>query len=473
MNRRDFIRTGFMSAAAVGIGGAISSCQRRPEKPNIIYILADDLGYGDLSCYGQKRFETENIDRLATEGIRFTRHYSGSTVCAPSRCALMTGKHTGHCEIRGNLGVKPEGETPISAQALTVAEIAKQAGYVTGAFGKWGLGFPGSEGDPVHQGFDHFFGYNGQVQAHYYYPTHLWRNDEKVYIMENRNNQKAIYSQDLIMDEALNFVHDYHQQPFFLYLPFTIPHAELAVPEDSLVEFKGRFPETPFAGGHYGAQDHPHAAFAAMVTRMDRDIGRLMTLLQKLDLDRRTLVIFTSDNGPHLEGGHDPDFFDSNGPFRGYKRDLYEGGIRVPMLARWPGVIEPGRVSDHVSAFWDFLPTVCQLVDRPVPEDTDGISFAPELLGERQPEHEVLYWEFHEQGGKRAVRWERWKAVQLDVDAHPEGPVELYDLKNDMAEQTDIAAQHPELVEKARRLFEQQRTPSPRFPFGPKAENSA
>jgi len=426
--------------------GSKDSGIAEPSKPNIIFILADDLGYGDLGCYGQEKIKTPNLDKLASQGITFTQHYAGSTVCAPSRASLMTGYHTGHTVVRGNREMKPEGQYHMPDSTVTVAELLKDAGYVTGAMGKWGLGGPGSTGDPVNQGFDLFFGYNCQREAHFFYPEHLWRNTEKVTLHENTDAKKEIYSHDLIAEEALNFIKGNKDKPFFLYIPFTIPHAELAVPENSLNEYKGKFPEEPFPGAHYGAQEFPKAAYAGMVSRMDADIGRIMELLDELNLSENTLVIFTSDNGPHHEGGNDPDFFDSNGPLRGIKRDLYEGGIRVPFIARWTGKIKPGTETGHISAFWDLLPTACEIAGTEAPENIDGISYLPAMLGQEQVVHDYLYWEFIEQGGKQAVRKGDWKAVRLNVKKNPESPIELYDLSSDTEEEHNIADKNPEIV---------------------------
>jgi arylsulfatase A-like enzyme len=460
-------------------------CQTRPgttadreRLPNIIYILADDLGYGDLGCYGQEHFATPHIDRLAEGGIRFTRHYAGSTVCAPSRSVLMTGFHTGHTPVRGNREVQPEGQYPLPAASFTLAEMLHEQGYVTGAFGKWGLGYPGSEGDPVRQGFDQFFGYNCQRYAHRYYPAYLWENSQKYALEGNDWTRTVTYAPDVIQARTLDFIRTHRDHPFFAYVPVTIPHAELTAPEDSIYrQMLGRFPEEPYQGGpgadygpdmvigRYCSQAAPHATFAAMVVRLDRYVGEIIATLEELDLDEHTLVFFSSDNGPHQEGGADPDFFSSSGGLRGIKRDLYEGGIRVPLIAYWPGTIKPGRVSDHSSAFWDLFPTLADLTGFPL-DSTDGISFLPELLEMEQPEHDLLYWEFHEQGGKQALLTGEWKAVRLGVGADPRAPLELYHLKSDPAESTNVAGEHPELAERISRMMEEERTPSPVFNFG-------
>jgi len=455
----------------VACSGTINN--QTEEMPNVIFILADDLGYGDVSCMGQSKFRTPNIDRLGSEGICFTSHYAGSTVCAPSRSCLMTGQTTGHTPIRGNKGIQPEGQIPIPDSTLTVAEIFKANGYVTGAFGKWGLGGPATEGDPNRQGFDEFYGYNCQTLAHNYYTAYLWHNQEKVYLDGNKNGGTVQYSHDLIQEQALKFIEKNKDKPFFLYLPYTIPHAELIAPDDSIFErFKGKFPETPYVGvdsgpryrkGGYCSQKYPRATFAAMVTRLDYSVEQVIDKLKELGLDNNTLVIFSSDNGPHLEGGADPDFFDSNGPLRGYKRDLYEGGIREPMLVRWPGKIQPGTRTDFVSAFWDFLPTICDILHVNVPKNCDGISMLPTLLGhpEQQKQHDYLYWEFHENIDKQAIRQGKWKAVRFGVN----GPIELYDLNADLSETHDIAADHPEIIEKMKQLFTEAHTESAIWPM--------
>jgi arylsulfatase A-like enzyme len=475
--RRQFCRTA-AAAAGLGLTGCLPNTRLRqpdrPTGPNIIYILADDLGYADLSCYGQAKFTTPNIDKLATEGLKFTQHYAGSTVCAPSRCSLMTGLHTGHCQIRGNKGTKPEGQWPLQAGTWTVARMLQNAGYATGAFGKWGLGSPaveGSDGDPNSQGFKYFFGYNCQSQAHKYYPRYLWRNRHKVNLPDNDpEKQSGQYAHDLIVLEAFDFIQEHRGGPFFVYLPVTIPHAELTAPADSLAKYEGKYPEPkPFTPGNergYGTQMQPRAAFAAMVDRLDGDVGRLLDLLKELGIDDNTIVMFSSDNGPHREGGADPDFFDSNGPMQGYKRDLYEGGIRVPMLVRWPGKIAAGGTTEHISAFWDVLPTLAELAGVEAPAETDGISFAPTLLRQgEQKQHEYLYWEFHEQGGKQAVRMGPWKGVRLNVMKSANAPIELYDLLNDLGETRDLAAQHPEVVAMMADIMQQAHEPNQVFPF--------
>lgn len=447
------------------------------QQPNIIFILADDLGYGDLSCFGQTLFETPNIDRLAAEGMRFTQHYSGSTVCAPSRSALMTGLHTGHTFIRGNQEVKPEGQYPLPDSIYTLAEMMQEQGYTTGAYGKWGLGFPGSEGDPNQQGFDEFYGYNCQRLAHHYYPRYLWHNQEKVVLRGNEGKGKAVYAPDLLHQETLAFLDAHPKDPFFLFVASPVPHAELITPDSVMDQFRGKFlPEKAYEGydegekyrqGPYESQAESHAAFASMVYLLDQQVGEILDKLDELGIAENTLIIFSSDNGPHKEGGADPDYFDSNGPLKGYKRDLYEGGIRVPTIARWPGTIPAGTDTDHISAFWDLMPTLAELTGAAHPEAIDGISYLPTLTGKgKQAQHEYLYWEFHEKGGRIAFRQGKWKAVKYNYLKHPEAPFELYDLSADVGETNNLAAEHPELLLAFEELMKGVRTDSEVFAFG-------
>ncbi|MCL6265327.1 arylsulfatase [Flagellimonas myxillae] len=445
------------------------------KKPNIIYILADDLGYGDLSLTGQQKFSTPNIDKLAQDGMLFTQHYSGSTVCAPSRSALMTGLHTGHTFIRGNREVKPEGQHPMASTVVTVAELLKKNGYVTGAYGKWGLGYPGSEGDPNNQGFDDFFGYNCQRVGHNYYPYHLWHNQEKLVLDGNKEKETNTYGPDVIHERALDFIETNKDSTFFMYYPSIIPHAELAAPETYMKMHRSQFsPEEAFTGvddgpfyknGGYGSQKEPHTAFAAMISLLDDQVGEIRAKVEALGIADNTIIIFTSDNGPHKEGGADPDFFDSNANLKGYKRDLYEGGIRVPMIAYWPNQIKAGTTSDHISAFWDFLPTVCDLAQMETPGNIDGISFLPELLGNEQPKHDHLYWEFHELGGRQAVRLGKWKGVRYNMAENPNAAIELYNLSSDEAEMHNLATDNPEIVKQIEDIMEQEHTYSDTFNF--------
>jgi len=444
--------------------------------PNIILIVADDLGYGDLSVYGQQHFNTPNIDRLAQNGMMFTQFYSGSTVCAPSRSALMTGQHTGHTPIRGNKEVRPEGQHPLPPGTPTLAKMLQKAGYATGAFGKWGLGAPGSTGDPLAQGFDTFYGYNCQRFGHHYYPTHLWHNRDSIVLTQNQNKADALYGPDLIHQQTLQFIESHKEKPFFLFVPSIIPHAELAAPEAAMAPFRDQFlPEKRFKGvddgptfgqGPYRSQEACHAAFAAMVSILDQQVGDILDRVEALGLSKNTLILFTSDNGPHLEGGADPDYFDSNGIFRGYKRDLYEGGIRVPLLAQWPGKIAPQSKSNHVAAFWDLFPTLYSLIETHQESYNDGISFLPTLLGqENQKAHAYLYWEFHEKGGRQALRQGDWKLVKYNVFSGDQAQVALFDLGKDPAETTNLAEAHPEQLKRMEDLLLQARTPSPDFSF--------
>ena len=456
MNRRTFLQG--MGLAALALPARARAAAAADRKPNIVYIIADDLGYGDLGCYGQTHFGTPNIDRLAAEGLKFTQHYAGSTVCAPSRCVLMTGLHTGHSYVRGNKEHKPVGQEPIPAGTVTVAKRLKAAGYATGAFGKWGLGYPGSDGDPVRQGFDEFFGYNCQRNAHRYYPDFLYHNEKRVDL------DGKTYSHTLIMERALDFIRRHKDRPFFCFMPVTIPHAAMQAPEKYVAPFRKQFPQFADTVGKYAGTEtkNPVAAFAGMVTVLDEGVGQVLALLGELGLDEQTLVTFTSDNGPHYEGGHKPDFFDSNGPLKGHKRDLTEGGIRVPMLARWPGRIRPGTTTDHISGFQDVMPTLCDLAGTAPPDGIDGLSLVPTLLGQpdRQKQHPYLYWEFYPYGGKRAARKGRWKALQHGLQKKPPGPIRLFDLADDLGETRDVADAHPEIVAEMKRIFADAHTPS-------------
>lgn len=435
----------------LALAGVATAADASP-KPNIVFILADDLGYGDLGCYGQQKVPTPNIDKLAAEGMRFTDFYAGSTVCAPSRCSLMTGKHQGHAWVRGNARV------PLRPDDVTVAEVLEQAGYTTGLVGKWGLGEPQTTGVPNLQGFDYFFGYLNQGHAHDYYPTYLWRNQERVELPGNLNEKRQQYSHDLFTTEALGFVEKSKAAPFFLYLAYTIPHAN-----NERQRAEGMGMEVPDLGA-YAAKDWTQGqkGHAAMIDRMDRDIGKLMARLHELELDKNTLVLFSSDNGPHKEGGYDPEFFDCNGPLRGIKRDLYEGGIRVPAIARWPGRIAPG-VSHEPLAFWDVLPTLTEVAGAIPPKNIDGISFLPTLLGREQKGHEYLYWEFHERGFAQAVRLGRHKGVRKD-----RGAIELYDLNHDIGEQQNIAPQHPDIVGRIEKLMDKSHSENEHWPVKPR-----
>jgi arylsulfatase A-like enzyme len=459
--------------------------------PNVIFILADDLGYGDVAAYGQRKIRTPNIDRLAAEGMRFTQHYSGSPVCAPSRCVLMTGKHPGHAIVRDNRELKPEGQFPLPTNTFTLLRAFQTRGWATGAFGKWGLGGPGSTGDPLHQGVDRFFGYNCQRVAHNFYPTSLWDN-VKIFPLNNPpfsahqklpagadpndpNSYTAFtgkdFAPDLIADQAIRFIRDNKDRPFFLYFPTTIPHLALQVPEDSLAEYRGAFPDEPYTGGkNYLPHKTPRAAYAAMVTRLDSYIGRMMQTVADLGLDRDTIFIFTSDNGPPPDrlGGTDADFFESAKNLRGRKGSVYEGGVRVPCIVRWQGRIATNAVSDRVTGFEDWLPTLLELcnLQKDIPTHLDGISFAPTLLGKTQPERPFLYREFAAYGGQQSIRVGDWKAIRQNLQ-RPAQPIgaELYNLAKDPTESTDLAKTEPEMLAKLERLMAGQHVPSPDFPI--------
>ena len=461
-------------------------------RPNVILILADDLGWGELGSYGQTRIRTPVLDRLAAEGMRFTQHYSGSPVCAPSRDVLLTGLHSGHAYIRDNDELPErgdvwgdttiEGQRPILPDTYTLGRLFQDAGYVTGVIGKWGLGGPGSSGEPNLQGFDHWYGYLCQREAHNYYPTHLWRNGVKDPLAGNAyfkphhrlpgdadpfdpavyaGYSGQTYAMDVMAEEALRFIRDHQGEPFFLYVPFPVPHLALQVPDSSVAEYRGEFPETPYTGDRgYLPHPEPRAAYAGMISRMDREIGRMLDLLSELGLDELTLVLFTSDNGPSWVGGVDHEFFGSTGGLRGRKAQLREGGIRVPLIAWWPGRAPAGEVSDHVSGFADYMATFADLLDVRPPGETDGVSFLPTIAGRRTEQTRApwLYWEFH---GAQAVRFGDWKAFRDRADA----PLELYDLASDPSETTNLAASRPDLVAEAETILADARTESVLFPL--------
>ncbi|AWG23251.1 arylsulfatase [Flavobacterium faecale] len=453
-------------------------------KPNVIYILADDLGYGDLSCYGQKKFATPNIDKLAARGIKFTQHYSGSAVCAPSRSTLITGLHTGHTSIRGNLerGHDLEGQVAMDGTEVTIADIFKNAGYATGAFGKWGLGFIDSEGDPLNQGFDEFYGYNCQRKAHRYFPPYLWHNKEKIFLKGNDYTEKVTYAPDEIQKATLEFIVKNKKKPFFAYVPFVLPHAEIISPNDAVYNaFKGKYKEgKPFVLPNnylsdygpnmveykYASQLAPHAVYATMVTRLDNYVGEIMSKLVELGIADNTLVIFTSDNGPAVEGGADPEFFDGTAGLRGVKRDLFEGGIRAPFLAVWPNKIKGGTSSNVISAFWDMKPTFAAIVGEKKIGKTDGISLLPTLLGQKtQKLHPYMYWEFPQTGGRKAVRLGNWKGVIYDMTQKENPEFQLYDLSTDPAETKNIAKANPKIVTQMLDIMKKEHTDSVLFPF--------
>jgi len=420
-------------------GAALIPAAAASNPPNVIFVLADDLGYGDVGAYGQKLIRTPNLDRMAAEGLRFTQSYSGSTVCAPSRCCLMTGRHTGHATVRGN----EEPHVPLRRDELTLAELFQRAGYRTGAFGKWGLGTPPDTWAlPTRKGFDEFYGYLHQVHAHTYFPDMLWDNERESYLPKNFGGAKKVYSHDRIAERALEFIDRHHDRPFFLYAPFTLPHGRFEVPD----------------ANPYDDTDWPPAIrnVASMITRLDATVGAILERVERYGLAGNTLIVFNSDNGP---GGLAASRFQSSGPLRGIKRDLYEGGIRVPLIARWKGAIEPGS-SDHLCASWDWLATAAELVGGQAP-DSDGISLLPTLRGMpgSQKKHQYLYWEFFERGFQQAVRAGDWKAVRRKQDA----PLEVYNLSEDLAEKSNVAAEHPEVVKRMEAILRTCRTKTERW----------
>jgi len=457
MNRAGMSQTLlFVAIGSFGAPGELAAAVRQG-RPNIIFIMADDLGYGDLGCYGQTKILTPNIDRLSGEGLRFTQAYAGSTVCAPSRCCLMTGLHNGHTRIRDNI---PHG-TFLKDGDVTIPEVLKTAGYRTGAIGKWALGVHGSEGKPNDQGFDDWFGHLDQDQAHFYYPHYLWDNDRIRLLSGNRGERKGQYTHDLFTQRALEFIKKSKAGPFFLYLAYTIPHWS---------DYPGESPDSQIVPSDepYSDKDWPQVEknYAAMVTRMDRDVGHIMALLKQLELDENTIVFFTSDNGPcgGKNRAHKPAFFGSAGPLRGLKRTLYEGGIRVPMVVRWPGKVPAGRVSDRVWAFWDVMPTLAELAGATVPKGIDSVSMLPTLLGRPQKDnHEWLYWDYgHSRGNfKQAVRLGHWKGIRNG----PGAAIELYNLANDLAESRNIAGHHPDVVLQIERIIKKAYVESTAYPI--------
>jgi arylsulfatase A-like enzyme len=443
MNRRHFLTT---------LTAAPFAASARTTKPNILFILADDLGYGDLGCYGQKLVATPHLDKLAAEGMRFTQFYCGSTVCAPSRCALMTGMHMGHARIRGNA------RTDLLPEDVTVAEVLKGAGYKTALVGKWGLGTAGNSGVPNRQGFDEFYGFLDQKHAHTQFPTQLWQNEEEIFLDGNFGPVRKDYAQELFTKHALEFLDRSKTGPFFLYLSYTTPHAN-----NELTRQTGNGMELP---GDHPYQNKPWPKpdrdFAGTVSRLDRDIGSVLAKVKELGIEEDTIVLFASDNGPHREGGNNPELFDSNGPLRGIKRDLYDGGIRTPFLARWNGNIKAGQVNDSVCAFWDILPTLGELAGAKIPDGIDGISLVPALHGRAIASRPYLYWEFHEGGFSQAVRLGNWKAVRRK---NRQAPVELYDISADTEETKDVAASHPDVVKRVMDIMVSARTESKTFPI--------
>lgn len=439
---------------------------QNPQPPNVIFILADDMGIGDLGCYGQQKIETPHIDEMAAHGLLFQNHYSGSTVSGPSRCCLMTGKHTGHAYVRGNKRVKSKlgsFDLHLPESEVTVAQLFKQKGYKTVCVGKWGLGGPETSGSPVRKGFDYFFGYLSQSNAHRYYPEFLYENEKKVML-----NGK-VYSHFMIMEKGLDFIRQHQDEPFFAYFAITPPHADLDYPD--LDQYEGKFEEVPYRnpnfknGKGYKPQEKPRAAYAAMVSEVDKNVGQILALLKETGKLENTIVLFASDNGVHNVGGHDPSYFNSNASYRGIKRDLYEGGVHVPFIVSWPAVIKKARTTSHISAFWDFMPTVCDLLQLPVPEDCDGISYLPVLENKekQQCKHDYLYYEFYEQGGKQSIYQEGWKLIRLNKN-HPEKTIdELYYLPDDRGEKKDLSSRYPEKVAELKQLMLKAHTQSNQY----------
>jgi len=495
LNRRNFLKKAGLTAA----GLSLMSCNVfKKEKPNIIYILADDLGYGELGCYGQDKIETPNIDKLAQNGIKFTQHYSGSPVSAPSRCVLLTGKHSGHAYIRGNDGMASrgdiwdyekmakdpslEGQRPIPDKTVTIAELLKQSGYKTGAIGKWGLGPPHSEGAPNNQGFDFFYGYICQRMAHSYYPTHLWKNGKKdtlrnelVFPHQKLDENKdptdpesyakfrgKDYAPTLMYNEMEKFIERNKDDDFFFYWATPIPHVALQAPKKWVDYYRKKFGEEEAYIGDSGylPNRYPRATYAAMISYLDENVGKLVKKLKELNIYDNTLIIFSSDNGPTYTGGVEAEWFDSAGPFvneYGYTKGfLHEGGIRVPMIAQWPGKIKPGSRTDHISAFWDVMPTLCDVTESKCPDKIDGISFLKTLEGqEGQKRHEYLYWEFPAYGGQQAVRMGKWKGIRKNIKKG-NMEVELYSLEQDIQEQNNVAAENPDIVKKIESIMQKE-----------------
>lgn len=455
-------------ACVIAVAWLAAPALARAARPNVVLIVADDLGYAELGCYGQKKILTPRLDRMAKEGMRFTRFYAGSPVCAPSRCCLMTGKHGGHAWVRTNRSVKPEGQTPVPATEVMLPELLKKEGYATGAVGKWGLGPPGSVSDPIKRGFDLFFGYNCQSHAHSHYPKYLWKNDKRIDLPGNDLKSGKTHSHDLFEQEALAFLDANREKPFFLFLPFTIPHVAIQAPEAWLAPYKGKW-DDPAYDGKKGYRPHPtpRAGYAAMITRMDETVGQILDRIDKRGLGRDTLVLFTSDNGAtHDVGGADTVFFDSVGELRGRKGSVYEGGLRVPLLARWTSTVPAGTVSDHAAYFPDVLPTMMDVIGaaKRTPAGVDGLSFLHALRGEAQKPHAHMVWEFAGYTGQQAVRVGDWKGVKRNLMKGP-SKLELYDLVKDVREQHDVAAEHPTIVKKLEGVLAEQHTPSKLFPM--------
>lgn len=497
-----FYVAGLLASVVTTMAVSAQVVQAREGRPNVIFIVADDLGFGDLGCYGQTKIRTPHLDRLAVEGMRLTQHYSGNAVCAPSRCVLMTGKHPGHAYVRNNREHKPEGQEPIPAGTATLPRLFQANGYATGGFGKWGLGGPGTSGDPMDQGFDRWFGYNCQAVAHNFYPTYLWDNRKRLELSnpvfsahdqfkENENPdapesyrrfQGTVYSADLIGEQVRKFIRDHKSKPFFCYFPTTVPHLALQVPDDSLREYVGLWDDPPYKGGRgYLPHFAPKAAYAAMITRMDREVGQIVQLVKELGLDENTIFVFTSDNGP-LNGEHqglagtDAKFFNSSGSLRNGKGTLYEGGVRVPGIVRWKGHIPAGATSDRVTGFEDWLPTLLSLAQlrEHLPEGIDGIDFSPTLQGKQQNERPFLFREFPGYGGQYCIREGKWKLIHRNliptrkmIEQGAAATIELFDIAKDPREERNVASQNPDVVNRLQELVAKQHVASPVFPFEP------
>ena len=483
MNRKQFIQSITASSLALSFENRLQAEENSNRKPNIVLIMADDLGWQEIGVMGQKKIRTPNIDNLATKGMRFNQFYSGSAVCAPSRCNLITGKHGGHAYIRNNREIKNKGDIfggqlPLPEGEIGLAKILKSVGYTTGCFGKWGLGAVGTTGDPLNQGFDRFYGYNCQRHAHNLYPKYLVNDQENEFLPGNtRSNTGEIYAPQRIADEMLEFVSKNKKQPFFLYYPTVLPHLPLQAPKEDIEEYKGLWPETPYNGRSYQPHPTPRACYAAMISFLDKQIGRLMALLKNLNLDRNTIVMFTSDNGStHLRSQVDYDFFDSVGPLRGLKGSLYEGGIRVPFIAHWPGKIRSNQQSDHLAANYDLLATIAEIVDVQITMDTDGTSFLPLLLGktEGQKIPPYLFWDFAGYGGQMAVRMGKWKGLKRDLRKKDKVTLELYNLEEDIGETNNVTSQHPEIAAKIEQIILRERVmpTTKEFQFGTYADKS-
>lgn len=432
--------------------------------PNIVFILVDDLGYGDLSSYGQQNWTTARLDEMAREGMRFTNAYSGNTVCAPSRATLLTGQHTGHVYMRGNGKVQFRRDP----EDITIATRLKNLGYTTAMIGKSGVACDSDDATlPNDKGFDHFYGLLSHVAAHRNYPRELVRNGERIELPGNQGKTGDTYANGLFVEDALEWIGDHKDEPFFLHLALTPPHADLTVPERYMAPFRGKFKERPNTKSGYYHQPEPRAAYAGMVAFLDESVGRVLDRLETLGIDQNTLVIFASDNGPHYEGGAHPNNFDSNGPYRGGKRAMTDGGLKTAQIAWWPGTIEPGSTTDLITASWDFPPTALDLAGADIPSEMDGLSIAPTLMGRPsdQQQHAYLYWEFYEQGGKQAVRMGKWKGIRLGVSKDRDAPIALYDLENDPDESDDLSAAHPEIVARIGALMAEAHTPSELFRF--------